>query len=67
MKFITEPCRFDRGIIDQLLPLQVEPIMNSTLKPGESLQRLVRALEQATNDATNVKVESPKANTGQRY
>jgi hypothetical protein len=34
--------------------------MNPTVKPGESLQRLVRALEQATNNAANVTVESPK-------
>jgi Restriction endonuclease len=30
------------------------------MKPGENLQRLVRALEQATNNNPNVKVESPK-------
>jgi hypothetical protein len=34
--------------------------MNSTMKPGETLQRLVRALEQATNNTANVKIESPK-------
>jgi Restriction endonuclease len=30
------------------------------MKPGENLQRLVRALEQATNNHAHVKVESPK-------
>lgn len=30
------------------------------MKPGENLQRLVRALEQATNNAPNILVESPK-------
>jgi hypothetical protein len=30
------------------------------MQPGENLQRLVRALEQATNNAPNVQVESPK-------
>jgi hypothetical protein len=31
-----------------------------TMKPGENLQRIVRALEQATNNAPNITVESPK-------
>jgi hypothetical protein len=30
------------------------------MRPGENLQRLVRALEQATNNAPNIRVESPK-------
>jgi hypothetical protein len=30
------------------------------MKPGENLQHLVRTLEQATNNAPNIKVESPK-------
>jgi hypothetical protein len=30
------------------------------MKPGENLQRLVRALEQAINAASNITVESPK-------
>jgi hypothetical protein len=30
------------------------------MKPGENLQRLVRVLEQATNNTPNVRVESPK-------
>jgi hypothetical protein len=30
------------------------------MKPGENLQRLVRALEQAINNAPNITVESPK-------
>ena len=31
-----------------------------SMKPGEGLQRLVQLIEQATNDASNVKVKSPK-------
>jgi hypothetical protein len=30
------------------------------MRPGENLQRLVRALEQATNNAPDIQVESPK-------
>lgn len=30
------------------------------MKPGENLQRFVRALEKVTNNAPNIKVESPK-------
>jgi hypothetical protein len=37
-----------------------EPIMNSTMKRGKNLQRPLRALEPAKNNAANVTVESSK-------